>query len=102
MAESRHVADTIVANVADGEEWNDHAVLYRMNAQSNLIEQSFIRSGIPYRMIGGHRFYDRKEIKDAMAYLYVVNNTADEIRLRRIINEPKRGIGETSLNAVLR
>ena len=100
MAESRHVADTIVANVADGEEWNDHAVLYRMNAQSNLIEQSFIRSGIPYRMIGGHRFYDRKEIKDAMAYLYVVNNTADEIRLRRIINEPKRGIGETSLNAV--
>ena len=100
MAESRHVADTIVSNVADGEEWNDHAVLYRMNAQSNLIEQSFIRSGIPYRMIGGHRFYDRKEIKDAMAYLYVVNNTADEIRLRRIINEPKRGIGETSLNAV--
>ena len=51
-------------------------------------------------MIGGHRFYDRKEIKDAMAYLHVVNNTADEIRLRRIINEPKRGIGETSLNAV--
>ena len=100
MAESRHVADTIVSNVADGEEWNDHAVLYRMNAQSNLIEQSFIRSGIPYRMIGGHRFYDRKEIKDAMAYLHVVNNTADEIRLRRIINEPKRGIGETSLNAV--
>lgn len=99
MAESRHVADTIVSNVADGEEWNDHAVLYRM-AQSNLIEQSFIRSGIPYRMIGGHRFYDRKEIKDAMAYLHVVNNTADEIRLRRIINEPKRGIGETSLNAV--
>ena len=100
LAESRHVADTIVSNVADGEEWNDHAVLYRMNAQSNLIEQSFIRSGVPYRMIGGHRFYDRKEIKDAMAYLYVVNNTADEIRLRRIINEPKRGIGETSLNAV--
>ena len=89
-----------MSNVADGEEWNDHAVLYRMNAQSNLIEQSFIRSGVPYRMIGGHRFYDRKEIKDAMAYLYVVNNTADEIRLRRIINEPKRGIGETSLNAV--
>lgn len=102
MAESRHVADTIVSNVADGEKWNDHAVLYRMNAQSNLIEQSFIRSGIPYRMIGGHRFYDRKEIKDAMAYLHVVNNTADEIRLGRIINEPKRGIGETSLNAVLR
>ena len=102
LAESRHVADTIVSNVADGEEWNDHAVLYRMNAQSNLIEQSFIRSGVPYRMIGGHRFYDRKEIKDAMAYLYVVNNTADEIRLRRIINEPKRGIGETSLNAVFK
>ncbi|MGN0567290.1 MAG: ATP-dependent helicase [Acutalibacteraceae bacterium] len=100
LGESRYVADTVVSNVANGENWNDHAILYRMNAQSNLIEQAFIRSGVPYRIIGGHRFYDRKEIRDAMAYLHVINNTADEIRLRRIINEPKRGIGETSMNAV--
>ncbi len=100
MGESRYVADRIMTNVAAGEGWNDHAILYRTNAQSNVLEQSFIRSGVPYRMIGGHRFYDRKEIKDAMAYLYLVNNTADEIRLRRIINEPKRGIGDASLNAI--
>ena len=98
IKEARFIADTIVANVARGDNWNDHAILYRMNAQSNLIEQAFVRSGVPYRMIGGHRFYDRKEIKDAMAYLHVINNSADEIRLRRIINEPKRGIGDTSLN----
>ncbi len=100
IGESRYVVDRIMTNVAAGDDWNDHAILYRTNAQSNVLEQSFIRSGVPYRMIGGHRFYDRKEIKDAMAYLYLVNNTADEIRLRRIINEPKRGIGEASLNAV--
>lgn len=100
VKEARYIADTIVSNVSKGDNWNDHAVLYRMNAQSNLIEQAFVRSGVPYRMIGGHRFYDRKEIKDAMAYLYVINNSADEIRLRRIINEPKRGIGDTSLGYV--
>lgn len=98
IREAGFIADTIVSNVANGDNWNDHAILYRMNAQSNLIEQAFVRRGVPYRMIGGHRFYDRKEIKDAMAYLHVINNSADEIRLRRIINEPKRGIGDTSLN----
>ncbi len=100
LGESRYVADTVISNVAKGDNWNDHAILYRMNAQSNLVEQAFIRSGVPYRIIGGHRFYDRKEIRDAMAYLHVINNTADEIRLRRIINEPKRGIGDTTMNAV--
>ena len=73
------------------------AVLYRMNTQSNIIEKLFVKSGIPYRMIGGHRFYERKEIKDMMAYLQVVNNPADEIRLRRIINQPKRSIGDKTL-----
>jgi DNA helicase-2/ATP-dependent DNA helicase PcrA len=71
-----------------------------MNAQSNSIENAFIRCGIPYRIIGGHRFYERKEIRDAIAYLTVINNPDDNVRLRRIINEPKRGIGDTTLNNV--
>lgn len=77
--------------------FSDIAVLYRMNAQSNAIEQVFVRSGIPYRVIGGLRFYDRLEIKDALAYLAVINNPSDEIRLRRIINTPKRGIGDATV-----
>ncbi len=77
--------------------FSDIAVLYRMNAQSNAIEQVFVRSGIPYRVIGGQRFYDRLEIKDALAYLTVINNPSDEIRLRRIINTPKRGIGDATV-----
>ncbi|MBQ9516129.1 MAG: ATP-binding domain-containing protein, partial [Ruminococcus sp.] len=72
-------------------------VLYRMNAQSNAIEQALSRSGIPHRVIGGHRFYDREEIKDMTAYLQVINNPHDDIRLRRIINKPKRSIGETTM-----
>lgn len=98
--EARYIADTISALVAAGRSWNDFAVLYRMNAQSNNIENAFIRAGVPYRIIGGLRFYERKEIKDAIAYLTVVNNPNDDVRLRRIINEPKRGIGDTSLNHV--
>lgn len=96
--EGRYIADEISKNVAAGGTWKDHAVLYRMNAQSNTIENAFARSGIPYKIIGGRRFYDRKEIRDAIAYLSVVNNPLDNTRLRRIINEPKRGIGDTSLN----
>ena len=97
--ESEYIADSIVDSVKkDGLKWSDHAILYRMNAQSNTIERSFIRMGIPYRIFGGHKFYDRKEIKDALAYLQLINNTSDSIRLRRIINEPKRGIGEASVN----
>ena len=68
-----------------------------MNAQSNVIEQALSRSGIPHRVIGGHRFYDREEIKDMTAYLQVINNPHDDIRLRRIINKPKRAIGETTM-----
>jgi len=96
--EARFVADSVMKNVADGKKMSDHAVLYRMNAQSSTIENAFIRAGIPYRIIGGLRFYERKEIKDALAYLTLINNTADNVRLRRIINEPKRGIGDTTLN----
>jgi len=72
-----------------------------MNSQSNAIENALVRSAVPYRVIGGHRFYERKEIKDALAYLTVINNPADDIRLRRIINEPKRGIGDTTINHAL-
>ena len=78
---------------------HDFAVLYRMNSQSNHIEQSFVRMGIPYRLIGGHKFYDRKEIKDALAYLSVLVNPNDSVRLQRIINVPKRGIGDSSVAA---
>lgn len=96
--EARFVADTIMRGVAAGKKMSDHAVLYRMNAQSSTIENALTRAAIPYRIIGGLRFYERKEIKDALAYLTLINNTADNVRLRRIINEPKRGIGDTTLN----
>ena len=96
--ESTFIADAIMDSVKGGKKWSDHAVLYRMNAQSNAIERTFVRMGVPYRVIGGHRFYERKEIRDALAYLSVISNPADNIRLRRIINEPKRGIGATTIN----
>lgn len=91
--EAMFVAKTITDGVADGRKYSDYAVLYRTNAQSNAIEQALSRSGIPHRIIGGHRFYDREEIRDMVAYLQVVNNPHDDVRLSRIINVPKRGIG---------
>lgn len=97
IAEARFVADSIMDNSETGS-FSDNAVLYRMNAQSNNIERALVSAGIPYRIIGGHRFYDRKEVKDALAYLSVVANHNDDVRLRRIINEPKRGIGDTTVN----
>lgn len=98
--EAKLIVESIFNNTsgADAYNFSDIAVLYRMNAQSNAIEQTLVRSGIPYRVIGGQRFYDRMEIRDAIAYLTVVNNPSDEIRLRRIINTPKRGIGETTVS----
>ncbi len=96
--EARYVTDKILENVRGGNKFSDHAVLYRTNAQSAAIENVFARSGISYRVIGGMRFYERKEIRDVLAYLNLVNNPNDDIRLRRIINEPKRGIGDTTLN----
>lgn len=99
-SEAKFVADTILDDINKGRKYNDHAILYRMNAQSNALEQTFIQSGIPYKIIGGLKFYDRKEIKDILAYLSVINNHFDFLRLRRIINEPKRGIGEATVNAL--
>ncbi len=96
--EARYVADLILENVRNGAKFSEHAVLYRMNAQSNSLENVFARSGIAYKVIGGMRFYDRKEIKDVLAYLHLINNNNDDLRLRRIINEPKRGIGDTTVN----
>lgn len=97
--EATFIADKISDGVSTGKyNFSDHAVLYRMNAQSNAIERTLVRSGIPYRIIGGHRFYERQEIRDAIAYLTVINNPEDNVRLRRIVNVPKRGIGDTTIN----
>jgi len=96
--EARYVVDNILENVRNGAKFSDHAILYRMNAQSNALESVFARSGIAYKVIGGMRFYDRKEIKDVLAYLHLINNNNDDLRLKRIINEPKRGIGDTTVN----
>lgn len=96
--EAKYIADNILENVRNGNNFSDHAVLYRMNAQSNVIENVFARSGISYKIIGSTRFFDRKEIKDVLAYLHLINNNKDDLRLKRIINEPKRGIGDTTVN----
>ena len=99
--EGRFVAEKILDGIRNGRKYSDFAILYRMNSQSNLIEQSFVRMGIPYALLGGHKFYDRKEIKDALAYLSVIANPDDSVRLQRIINVPKRGIGDSSVGAAL-
>ena len=97
--EGRFIADTILSGVATGRRFAEYAVLYRANAQSNAVEQALVRSGVPYRVIGGHRFNDTQEVRDAMAYLRVINNPEDEVSLRRIINQPKRGIGDATVEA---
>ncbi len=97
MEEAKFIADTILQGVEDGRKYSDFAVLYRMNAQSNVIERCLVKSGVPYRIVGGFRFYERKEVKDVIAYLSVIANPADEVRLRRVINEPKRSIGEKTV-----
>ncbi|SHH98111.1 DNA helicase PcrA [Clostridium grantii] len=81
-------------------EYKDFAILYRTNAQSRIFEDSFVRSGIPYRIIGGLKFYDRKEIKDVMSYLKLINNPLDNVSFRRVINTPKRGIGAASIEKI--
>ena len=98
-AEAAFLADTVLDGVGKGARYSDYAVLYRMHAQSNSIEKAFIRAGISYKIVGGLRFYERKEVKDLLAYMSVVSNPADNLRLERIINEPKRGIGDTTLAA---
>ncbi|MFQ9952168.1 MAG: ATP-dependent helicase, partial [Clostridium sp.] len=97
MDEANYIANTILEGVAKGRKFTDYAILYRMNSQSNILEKIFVKSGIPYRIIGGFRFYERREIRDMIAYLSVINNPADEMRLRRIINQPKRSIGEKTI-----
>ncbi len=99
--EALYIANTILDGVSNGRKYSDYAVLYRMNAQSNAIEHALARAGVPHRIIGGHRFYDREEIKDMTAYLQVINNPNDDVRLRRIINKPKRAIGETTVSKAM-
>ncbi len=81
----------------DAINWREVAVLYRTNAQSRVIEEAFMRLGVPYKVVGGTRFYDRREIKDAMAYLRAVLNPLDEVSVKRVLNVPKRGVGDTSV-----
>lgn len=95
--EARFVGRTISRAVDDGRRLGDMAILYRTNAQSRALEDMLRNRGIPYRIFGGLRFYDRKEIKDVIAYLRILHNPADTVSLRRIINVPTRGIGETTI-----
>lgn len=99
--ESQYIIDEIVKNVNNGMKYSDHAILYRMNAQSRNLEVMLTKSGISHRIIGGHRFFDRKEIKDIVSHLAVINNPSDNVRLQRIINVPKRAIGDTMFANVL-
>ncbi|MDO5663217.1 MAG: UvrD-helicase domain-containing protein [Brachybacterium sp.] len=93
-SEARYIGRQIDALVDAGRKAGDIAIFYRANAQSRALEDQLIRVGLPYRVVGGTRFYERREIKDAMAYLRVLSNPEDEINLRRILNVPKRGIGD--------
>lgn len=99
--ESAFIVDEILKNVKNGRKFSDHAILYRMNAQSRNLEIMLTKSGISHRVIGGHRFFDRKEIKDIISYFAVINNPADNVRLQRIINVPKRQIGDTMFANVM-
>ena len=95
--EASAVASDILADYSRGMHWQDHAILYRMNAQSSQFEFAFKRNGIPYRVIGGARFFDRAEIKDMLSYLSIIQDPKDELRLMRILNVPPRGIGAKSV-----
>ena len=101
-AEASFVSSQILAGKQRGKAMKDHAILYRTNAQSNALEYDLKRNGIPYRVIGGTRFFDRAEIKDMLAYLCVLNNRNDDLRLKRIINNPPRGLGAKALETVQR
>lgn len=98
--EASFVASKIMELLGEGYSLNDMAILYRTNAQSRSFEEAFMRDSIPYKIVGGLRFYDRKEIKDIMAYLKVIQNPADNVSLKRIINVPKRGIGPATINKI--
>ena len=100
-AEANFVAGKIIAG-SQGKNFKDYAILYRTNAQSNALEFSMKRNGIPYRVIGGTRFFDRAEIKDMLSYLCVINNRTDDLRLKRIINNPPRGLGPKTIEMASR
>ncbi|MDE0547459.1 ATP-dependent helicase [Microbacterium sp. C7(2022)] len=100
--EAQFVADEIERLHRDGHAYSEMAVFYRTNSQSRALEEIFIRSALPYKIMGGTKFYDRAEIKDAMAYLVAVANPADEMALRRIINRPRRGIGDVTIETIAR
>ena len=97
-AEASFIADEIQKEVSAGRSYSDFAILYRTNAQSRVLEEMLMRNAVPYRVLAGLRFYDRKEIKDVIAYLRVIQNPRDAVSIRRIINEPKRGIGQTTID----
>ena len=99
--EANFVANNILTE-SHGKNFKDFAILYRTNAQSNAMEYAFKRCGIPYRIIGGTRFFDRAEVKDMLAYLWVISNRADDLRLKRIINQPPRGIGAKTVETIER
>ena len=98
--EAMHIADVIGQHLKEGGHLADHAILYRMNAQSAPIESYFTRAGIPHKIVGGQRFNDRKEVKDIHSYMSIVANPRDDVRLRRIINEPARKIGNTTVEVI--
>ena len=98
--EARFVTEEIAAAASRGQRYSDVAVFYRTNSQSRVVEDAFVRAGLPYRVLGGVRFYERKEVRDALAYLRALVNEDDDISTQRILNEPKRGIGDTTMDAV--
>ncbi|MBQ9460043.1 MAG: UvrD-helicase domain-containing protein [Oscillospiraceae bacterium] len=100
--EANFVVSSIMGEVGRGKNWSDCAILYRMNAQSNALEYAFKRNGVPYQVVGGMKFFERAEIKDMLSYLALINNPADDLRLRRIINTPSRGIGASTVETVQR
>ncbi|MDY2777392.1 MAG: UvrD-helicase domain-containing protein [Collinsella sp.] len=100
--EGRWIASEIDKQCDDGVSYDDMAVFYRTNAQSRILEDMFLRAGVPYKIVGGTRFFDRAEIRDVMAYLKMVVNPADEMSVKRVINTPRRGIGSTSIEKIER
>lgn len=102
LGEGKGVADVISEGAKNGAKYSDYAILYRNNALSRTFETSLTRAGIPYKIVGGLRFYDRKEVKDILSYLALLNNPYDVVRFRRVINEPKRGIGDTTVEEIIR
>lgn len=98
--EAEYVVREIMKHQRNGKKYSDMAILYRTNAQSRVLEETFMKSNIPYTMVGGQKFYDRKEIKDLLSYLRVIANGNDDISLQRIINVPKRGVGPSSVEKI--